>query len=150
MSIGFLDFAVGTSSLLATGASAFSTVYGTLEGTKLAEDHAKLQGKIALGRAGLEEEILNVQKNIFLSQQQTMEKSNEIDLQIKKAKADLEIQKIQNQHELLQNNHNNQKNSNQLTVSNVNNIESSNGHGKYMVGGFVILSLLGVFFAVRK
>lgn len=101
----FFQFAAGTSALISSGTSAFATIYGTIEGTRLAEDQAKLEQQILLSQAGLQNEILGVQKNIFLTQQEGVQKTQDIDLQIKQARADLEIQKIQNEMELTQASH---------------------------------------------
>ena len=138
--ISFLDFAAGTSSLLAASAGAFSSVYGTIEGVSLAKEREELQGKILKNRSNLEDEILNVQKNIFLDQQETAKKSNEIDLKIKEARADLEIQKIESEF--------NKLNSNDIT-SNSDSSDSSKKYAYYFVGGFLVVLSAAIFLRKR-
>ena len=138
--ISFLDFAAGTSSLLAASAGAFSSVYGTIEGVSLAKEREELQGKILKNRSNLEDEILNVQKNIFLDQQETAKKSNEIDLKIKEARADLEIQKIESEF--------NKLNSND-TTSNSDSSDSSKKYAYYFVGGFLVVLSAAIFLRKR-
>ena len=138
--ISFLDFAAGTSSLIAASAGAFSSVYGTIEGVSLAKEREELQGKILKNRSNLEDEILNVQKNIFLDQQETAKKSNEIDLKIKEARADLEIQKIESEF--------NKLNSND-TTSNSDSSDSSKKYAYYFVGGFLVVLSAAIFLRKR-
>ncbi|WP_372365419.1 hypothetical protein [Candidatus Uabimicrobium sp. HlEnr_7] len=136
MSLGFLDFAAGASALFSSGASAFSTIYGTIEGTALAEKQQKLQGEILNKKAGLENQILNVQKNIFLDQQDNAKKSNQIDLQIKQARADLEIQKIKNEFTSISSNN---SSIGVKSTNNINNNINTSNNSYLLIGGIILI-----------
>lgn len=138
--ISFLDFAAGTSTLIGAGAGAFSSVYGTLEGVSLAKEQQELQGKILQNRSSLEDEILNVQKNIFLDQQETAKKSNEIDLKIKEARADLEIQKMEREFNKIDSG---------SEIQSVSANDKNKNYAYYIVGGFLLVLSAAVFLRKR-
>lgn len=95
--MAFLDIAAGISALTAAGASSFTTVYGALEGSKLAKRQAALQEQLALSEMSINRDLADSQKNIFLIQQEGLRKSQNIDLRIKEAQAGLEIKRINDQ-----------------------------------------------------
>ena len=93
----FLDFAAGASTLLAAGATSFSTVYGAIEGSKLAARQQKLQEQMAQSRMSLDEDLVNSQRNIFLVQEEGIRRSQDLDLRVKEARTELEIKKIRDE-----------------------------------------------------
>lgn len=87
--MGFIDVIAGVTQLVASGATAGISVYGTIEATKLAEERQELDEEVALRKLAMQEQINNANLRILEIQASGQQASQDITIDLQRAEADL-------------------------------------------------------------